>query len=130
MGKLIVKREKSFLSSARNYKVILDEEIIGHVANNQEAAFDVAEGEHTIQSGISLINGISKKLKVNFTQEESLVVVKPNPIMWGVLICAIIVGANLGIGLSRGYFSLPLLIILIVLIGISSFFAVSIKQVK
>ena len=48
--------------------------------------------------------------------------------MWVILILAVIIGANLGIGLSRGYFSLPLLIILIVLMGLSTVFAVSIKQ--
>lgn len=130
MAKLIVKREKSFLSSARKFKVILDEEIIGYVNNNGEEVFDVAEGEHTIQVGISMINGISKKLKVNFSQGESMVVVKPNPIMWVVLILAVIVGANLGVGLSRGYFSFLLLIVLVVLIGLSTIFAVSIKQEK
>ena len=37
MAKLIVKREKSFLSSARKFKVILDGEIIGYVNNGEEA---------------------------------------------------------------------------------------------
>ncbi len=130
MAKLIVKREKSFLSSARKFKVILDGEIIGYVGNGEEAGFDVAEGEHIIQVGISMINGISKKLKINLTQNEALMVVKPNPVMWVILILAVIVGANLGIGLSRGYFSLPLLIVLIVLMGVSTVFAVALKQVK
>ena len=128
MTKKKKKREKSFLSSARKFKVILDGEIIGYVGNGEEAGFDVAEGEHIIQVGISMINGISKKLKINLTQNEALMVVKPNPVMWVILILAVIIGANLGIGLSRGYFSLPLLIILIVLMGLSTVFAVSIKQ--
>ena len=130
MAKLIVKREKSFLSSARKFKVILDGEIIGYVGNGEEAEFDAAEGEHIIQAGISMINGISKKLKINITQDEALMVVKPNPVMWVILIFAVIIGANLGIGLSRGFFSVPLLIILIILMGLSTFFAVSLKQVK
>ena len=130
MAKLIVKREKSFLSSARKFKVILDGEIIGYVGNGEEAGFDVAEWEHIIQVGISMISGISKKLKINLTQDDALMVVKPNPVMWVVLILAVIVGANLGVGLSRGYFSLPLLIVLIILIGISTIFAVGLKQVK
>jgi hypothetical protein len=130
MGKLTVERKKSFLSSARKFKVILDGEVIGYVGNNGSETFDVAEGEHTIQSGISMISGMSKKLKINLTQGESLVVVKPNPVMWVILILAIIVGANLGVALSRGIFSLPALIILIVLIGLSTIFAVSIKQEK
>ena len=128
MAKLIVKREKSFLSSARKFKVIVDEEIVGYVHSGEEAGFDVAEGEHTVQAGISMLNGISKKIKVNIGQNDTRVVVKPNPVMWVILILAVIIGANLGIGLSRGYFSLPLLIILIVLMGLSTVFAVSIKQ--
>ena len=130
MAKLIVKREKSFLSSVRKFKVILDGEIIGYVNNGEEAAFDVAGGEHIIQVGISIINGISKKLKINIDQGEALMVVKPNPVMWVILVLAVIIGANLGIGLSRGYFSVPLLIILIVLMGLSTVFAVSLKQEK
>ena len=130
MGKLTVERKKSFLSSARKFKVILDGEVIGYVDNNGSETFDVAEGEHTIQSGISMISGMSKKLKINLTQGESLVVVKPNPIMWVILIFAIIVGANLGVAMSRGVFHLPALIILIVLVGLSTIFAVSIKQEK
>ena len=130
MAKLIVKREKSFLSSARKFKVILDGEIIGYVGNGEEAGFDAAEGEHIIQVGISMINGISRKLKINITQDEALMVVKPNPVMWVILILAVIVGANLGICLSRGYFSVPLLIVLIILMGVSTVFAVALKQVK
>ena len=130
MAKLIVKREKSFLSSAREFKVILDEEVIGHVGNNGQAEFDAAEGEHTKQVGISMISGISKKLKINLNQGESVVTVKPNPIMWVVLILAVLVGASLGVGLSRGSFSFPLLIVLLVLVGVSTVFAVSIKQEK
>ena len=130
MGKLTVKREKSFLSSARKYKIILDGETIGQVSNNDTVTLDVPEGEHTIQVGISLINGISKKLKVNFNQDESVVVVKPNPIMWAILICVIILGANLGIGLSRGIFSWPIFVVIMIFIGLSTIFAVSIKQEK
>ena len=77
-----------------------------------------------------MINGISKKLKINIDQDEALMVVKPNPVMWVILVLAVIIGANLGIGLSRGYFSVPLLIILIVLMGLSTVFAVSLKQEK
>ena len=64
-----------------------------------------------------MINGISKKLKINVNQDETMMAVKPNPVMWVILIFAVIIGANLGIGLSRGFFSVPLLIILIILMG-------------
>ena len=77
-----------------------------------------------------MINGISKKLKININQDEALMVVKPNPVMWVILILAVLIGANLGIGLSRGYFSFPLLVILIVLMGLSTVFAVGLKQEK
>ena len=70
MAKLVVKREKSFLSSARKFKVILDGEIIGYVGNGEEAGFDVAEGEHIIQVGISMISGISKKLKIIYNGRQ------------------------------------------------------------
>ena len=130
MAKLIVKREKSFLSSARKFKVILDGEIIGYVGNGEEAGFDAAEGEHIIQVGISMINGISRKLKINITQDEALMVVKPNPDMWVILILAVIVGANLGIGKKTKKSSLPIIKVWKSLSGETTDFGVCLTQVK
>ena len=130
MSTLKVKREKSFISSVRDFKVILDGEVIGDVSNGAEQIFEVSEGSHTIQSGISLINGMSKKLSINVKGDESEVVVKPNPIMWVLLLICVITGVSLGLSASHGSFSIIPVIIFIVAFALALFFGVQIKQVK
>ncbi|KUF43174.1 hypothetical protein HX017_05000 [Myroides marinus] len=52
MAKIILRRKKAFVERFRNYKVFLDGEKIGSIANNTEISFEVEEGKHILSTKI------------------------------------------------------------------------------
>jgi hypothetical protein len=48
MATIKIQRESEYINFVRNYKVYIDEEKIGVIANRQIKEFDVTEGKHSI----------------------------------------------------------------------------------
>lgn len=48
-GRIILKRDSGYADRLRSYRVTLDKQVIGDIADGQEAAFDIEPGPHTLR---------------------------------------------------------------------------------
>lgn len=62
---IIIERKSGYADSLRNYKVILDDELIGEIADGETKAFDIKPGTHTLQLSIDWAK--SNELSFKFT---------------------------------------------------------------
>lgn len=111
------------MSKARNFKVILDGQEIGKVGNGKTVEFDVTPGQHTLQTGISKLEGISEPVTIEVDDSKDCVMVtKPNPLMLVAFLVGILSGVTFGKSLSGG-FSIVTLVICAIIIAAALFFA-------
>lgn len=68
--KLNLKRDSAYADGVRDYKVILDNQVIGNISDGQTQQFDISEGAHTLY--LKLDWARSNKISFNANSSEEL----------------------------------------------------------
>ncbi|RYG41117.1 MAG: hypothetical protein EOO01_25845, partial [Chitinophagaceae bacterium] len=72
MPKVVVKRPKERVSLFRHYKIYINDDLRGEIANNSTKEFDLPVGEHTLYFRIDWLR--SKKIVVHLDEKQTTLV--------------------------------------------------------
>lgn len=107
-ARLVIERPRSLVSIYRNYKIIIDNEVVGKIKNGEKITVPIIEGEHIFYVKIDWVK--SNVLKFSLASNEiiniNIIIQKTSIIRAIFLYCfmllGLVVGEFLGGGIGAG----------------------------
>jgi len=90
MPKLVVKRTKGISSAARKFKLLIDGQEVGEIANGSSESYDVPAGQHTLNAKIQWLGSKDFELSLN-DNETKYLKVGVNPLELIITLATIVV---------------------------------------
>ena len=64
-ARMILKRDSGYADRLRSFRVTLENEVIGSIANGQEATFDIEPGPHTLRLKVDWAKSNTVKFEIH-----------------------------------------------------------------